>query len=125
MIAASLAAACMIYSSCSRSESAGDPRCAEIEKRFDGTLAAASGSCAADAECACYGQVTTKSRCGGVTDSKTASALAAIAKEYYALKCPRYYRCAAWKCVPACYRGTCVTDRLKQTMEKNSGRQQR
>ncbi len=117
-----IAAAIMASTSCSRSESATDPRCLEMEKRFDRVLAAADGSCSADSDCACYGQSTTGSRCGGVTDSKTAAALAAIGKEYHALKCPRKHRCAPWRCVPVCHKGKCVTDLLKKTMEKNRGR---
>ncbi|HPA70693.1 MAG TPA: hypothetical protein PKY31_00400 [Spirochaetota bacterium] len=112
-----LTGACAIVLSCSRSESAVDSRCAEIERRYDAVLAAAPGRCAGDADCACYGQVTTRSRCGGVTDRKSAAALEAIAKEFFALKCPRHYRCAAWKCVPACLDGTCVTGQLKRMME--------
>lgn len=114
---AMLAAGCALVSSCTRFESAVDSRCAEIERRYDAVLAAAPGTCAGDADCACYGQATTRSRCGGVTDRKSVAALEAIAKEFHALKCPRHYRCAAWKCVPACLDGTCVTRQLKRMME--------
>jgi hypothetical protein len=122
LIIASAVAAIMMSWACSRSESAIVPRCAELEKRFDRVLAAAGGSCSADADCACYGQSTTGSKCGGVTDGKTASALTAIGKEFHTRKCPRHYRCAAWKCVPVCHKGKCVTDLLKKSMEMNTGR---
>lgn len=110
-----------LISSCSRSESATGPRCAELEKQFARVLGD-GGSCSADSDCACYGQSTTASKCGGVSDCKTAAALAAIGKEYHALKCPRNYRCAPWKCVPVCRKGKCVTDLLKKSMEKNPSR---
>jgi len=117
---AMLIAACAQVSSCTRSASAVDSRCAEIERRYDAVLAAAPGTCASDADCACHGQVTTRSRCGGITDRKSADSLREIAKEFYALKCPRNYRCAAWKCVPACYEGKCVTGYFKKVMGKNA-----
>jgi hypothetical protein len=113
-----LSGALALLSSCSRSESAVNPRCEELEKRFDRILAAADGSCSADVDCACYGQSTSGSKCGGMTDRKTAAAIEPIAKEFRALNCPRNYRCDPWKCVPACFKSKCVTDLLKKTMEK-------
>ncbi|MBP7737425.1 MAG: hypothetical protein KA369_15700 [Spirochaetes bacterium] len=122
LMMASAVAIIMAFWACSCSESAADPRCAELEKRFDRVLGAAGGLCSADSDCACYGQSTTASKCGGVTDGKAAAALAAIGNEFHALKCPRNYRCAPWKCVPVCHKGKCVTDLLKRSMEKNPGR---
>ncbi len=119
-----LSSACLALWSCSDAGSAeftAGPRCEKLEKRFEQALAS-GGTCSADADCACYGQSTRVSKCGGVTDKKTAAELAAIAKEFRSLKCPRAYRCAYWNCVPACYRGKCVSSLLKNTMEKDRPR---
>ncbi|HPI22456.1 MAG TPA: hypothetical protein PLE73_04625 [Spirochaetota bacterium] len=68
----------------------------------------ASGACVQSNECGCYGAITEKAGCGGVTDKGTADQLGAIAMEFNAAKCAYSRRCAPWLCAPKCVNGRCV-----------------
>ncbi len=82
--------------------------CGEIEKLYDETLSGAGGRCRTGADCDCYGPVSKKSLCGGVTDKTSARRLKELSKAYYAAKCPVRIRCAPWLCRPVCIKGRCT-----------------
>lgn len=81
--------------------------CDEITARFRETLAGATGSCTADAECACYNPVIGEAGCGGVTDAATGGRLTAIEAEFHAAKCQWPHQCPAQLCAPKCVDGRC------------------
>jgi hypothetical protein len=85
----------------------GGSECAALAEKYDLLMSGDHGSCAADKDCACYGPVSEKSRCGGVTDRMTAEEMRKIEDAFHRLKCPRSIRCAPWVCRPACVKGRC------------------
>lgn len=90
--------------------SAGDA-CAGIKARFEQELAAAPGTCKADADCDCFpGAVADGHVCGGITDKATAAKLHDIFREFRAAKC-RGPNCAPQACKPQCKDGRCTERR--------------
>jgi hypothetical protein len=82
--------------------------CSEIKSRFEKELAAAPGTCKADADCDCFpGAVASGFACGGMTDKATAAKLHEIFREFRSNKC-RGPNCAPQACVPKCKDGKCV-----------------
>ncbi|HNV46139.1 MAG TPA: hypothetical protein PKJ16_03790 [Spirochaetota bacterium] len=98
------------FTACGRITDAvgADDPCPGIRARFDAVLERASGACVQSNECGCYGAITEKAGCGGVTDKGTADQLGAIAMEFNAAKCAYSRRCAPWLCAPKCVNGRCV-----------------
>jgi len=82
-------------------------KCADIEKRYDEILSNAGGACTGNADCGCYGPVSVKSGCGGVTDKKSADRLRELGREFRHTGCDFHIRCAAWFCNPVCSYGRC------------------
>lgn len=82
-------------------------RCADIEKRYDSVLSAATGACRADADCGCYHSVSKKSKCGGITDKKSAARLQDLSRKFIDADCESHWECAPWVCNPVCNHGRC------------------
>ena len=87
--------------------------CVNLAGRYDALLSGNHGNCQADTDCACFGGLTEKSQCGGLTDRATAVKLEAIRREYRDNQCNYFYRCAPWQCLPRCRGGRCVNANWK------------
>jgi hypothetical protein len=104
----SIATAAPTPASTDKPKSGPSEACPEIKSRFEKELAAAPGSCKADADCDCFpGAVASGFACGGMTDKATAAKLHEIFREFRVNKC-RGPSCAAQACVPRCKDGKCV-----------------
>lgn len=96
-------------STTSATSDAPSDACPEVKARFEKELAAAPGTCKADADCDCFpGAVAKGFACGGMTDKIAAAKLHDIFREFRAAKC-RGPNCAAQACVPKCKDGRCVS----------------
>jgi hypothetical protein len=91
-----------------RAAATGSTLCADIEKRYDTVLSAAGGACRSNTDCGCYGPVSKKSVCGGVTDKQTTIRLNDLVQEFRRAGCDWHIRCAPWLCNPVCERGRCI-----------------
>lgn len=87
--------------------------CGELAGRYDALLSGNHGNCLADTDCACFGGLTKKSPCGGLSDRVTAAKLDAIRSEYRDNRCSFFYRCAPMLCLPRCRGGRCVNANWK------------
>ena len=85
--------------------------CRAIADRFDTIHAGADGACRTNADCGCYNPVSRKSGCGGITDRETAKKLGELEAEFHRAKCPWWFQCAPWACMPVCAAGRCVNGR--------------
>ena len=82
------------------------PPCRALFARYRSALAAATGACRADADCARYGGVDPDNVCGGVTDAETARRLMQIGEDPARPACPiPSYSCPPIE--PGCISGVC------------------
>lgn len=84
----------------------GTAACRDLADRYDDRLAAAAGTCVADADCGRFGGVQPDDVCGGVTDAATATALTSIRAEMDDAGCMALpYSCPALEA--RCVAGMC------------------
>lgn len=82
--------------------------CDSLASEFDAALAAASGTCESNTDCACYADLRVDGKLG-VTDAATAPHLQALSDDYRKRQCPTIFASSAAppECKARCDAGTC------------------
>lgn len=82
--------------------------CLTLQRAFQARLDTATGACDTEFDCGCYAGVAPGLGCGGMTDFKSATALASLTTQFLGAGCAYPQTCAATTCVADCIDHQCV-----------------